>query len=60
MWLAFIILGMVAGCVFLGLCVAEATWRQGGTPSILLWIMGTYGVALAFLSLCLIAFAEVA
>lgn len=57
MWLsiAFILLGIVAGAAFLGLCVAEATWRGGGTPAILLWVGAVYGLALVFIGLSLIA-----
>lgn len=61
MWLtvAFAVLGLIAGCIFLGLCVSEGIWREGGTPPILLWVGGTYGLALAFLALCIITFLEV-
>lgn len=60
MWLsvAFILLAMIAGCVFLGLCVCEAIWRNGGTPPILLWVGGTYGVVLIYMALCLLTLVE--
>lgn len=56
MWLmvAFALMSLLAGCVFLGLCASEATWRSGGTPAILLWIAAAYALALVFLALCVL------